>query len=301
MRSALRTVVFLTLAAVCFILGNSGGRDTLLAARIVNGVETGGRLANVGMLVAKLDADGAWRWMHCSGTLIAPEVFLTAGHCVAPNLGIAIDWGVAFPPSIPIDQASPDMPAIPDHVDVYSGVATHHPNFNINNLRTPEPDSFDLAVVMLRAPVTGIHPAGVVGANHFNVFSHAYEHLRIGEVGYGVTSFLSLLGLQPVDWGVRRVTTGRLAQVYPAKVVVGPAPGQICASDSGGPGFPTAMQDLDGPLPRYVKTVAAITSFTLLTETALPCETASILYRLDTPQARAFLRQFVQLGPLGSE
>lgn len=301
MHRALTTVAFPALSAACLLIGSHAGRSTLLAAYIVNGVETGDRLANVGMLVGKVQSGGGWRWLHCSGTLIADDVFLTAGHCVAPRQGAVLEWGVAFPPSIPIDQANPRMPAIPQDVDVYPGLAFPHPNFDATNLGTPEADSFDLAVIMLHAPVSGIRPARVVRENYFDVFSRTAAHLKIGHAGYGLTSVLPLLGLQPFDWGVRRVTTGRLDRVFGAKVVVGPDPGQICASDSGGPGFPTALQSLDGPVPGHVRAVAALTSFTLANQTARACETASILYRLDTPQARDFLGRFVFLVPPVSE
>jgi hypothetical protein len=172
----------------------------------------------------------------------------------------------------------------------------YHPDFNSDAHPSPVDDSFDLAVVTLTEAPVGLHAAQVVGADHFEFFREAYEHLGIGLAGYGNTSFLPFLGMAPFDWGVKRFTTGRVATVYPAKVIVAPAPGQICGGDSGGPGFPVTLHDLQKhPVPPYVNRISAVVSFTVLTETTLPCETASILYRLDTPQARAFLGQFVSL------
>jgi secreted trypsin-like serine protease len=51
----------------------------LPAAAITNGELDGEGHPNVGLMVADVDGEPAWR---CSGTLIAPRVFLTAGHCV---------------------------------------------------------------------------------------------------------------------------------------------------------------------------------------------------------------------------
>lgn len=262
------------------------------AAGIVNGIETGERLANVGMLVGRLEPGGDWFWMNCSGTLIARHVFLTAGHC---GLNPAVEFGVAFTPSIPVLPEG-GYPPIPPEVRVYPGVAHVHPNFDYAAMFTAEDDSFDLMVVVLHEAPRGMPAARVVPPRHFEIFREAYEHLGIGQAGYGTTSNLPLLGLAPFDWGVRRFTTGRLADVYPAKVTVAPAPGQICAGDSGGPGFPVVIHDPEHPVRPYVNQISAVISWTVVTPTTGLCETASILYRLDTPQARGFLAQFVTLG-----
>ncbi len=47
------------------------------AAAITGGELDGEGHPNVGLLVADIDGVPAWR---CTGTLIAPRVFLTAGH-----------------------------------------------------------------------------------------------------------------------------------------------------------------------------------------------------------------------------
>jgi len=50
------------------------------AAAITYGTDDGNRHPNVGGLVAAhAYSDGTW--LYCSGTLIAPRVFLTAAHC----------------------------------------------------------------------------------------------------------------------------------------------------------------------------------------------------------------------------
>ena len=282
------------LALACTVIAVTLAQRSIASTPIVNGVETGERLANVGMLVGRFEPEGAWHWLQCSGTLIGPDVFLTAGHCIALEQAV-VEFGVAFTPFIPIDQSNAFYAAIPGNVRVYQGVAYHHPEFNNDNLMVPEPDSFDLGIVILRDVPKGMPSAQIVPAGYFDRLNGEHQHRAIGQAGYGVTSFLPLLGLQPFDWGTRRVGTGQLLEVYPAKITAAPAPGQICAGDSGGPAFPSSFGVLDHTVPPYVNRVSAVVSFTVLTETALPCETASILYRLDTPQARAFLARFVGL------
>jgi secreted trypsin-like serine protease len=49
------------------------------ASAITNGRPDGGMHPYVGLMVAQ-DADGVPLW-RCSGSLISPTVFLTAGHC----------------------------------------------------------------------------------------------------------------------------------------------------------------------------------------------------------------------------
>lgn len=282
----LHTIVAL-LASVTLVLAAP-------AHAIVDGVIAGDRLANVGMLVGKSDPAGPWRWLHCSGVLVSRNVFLTAGHCVAPASDTGMQLGITLVSEVAIDQAAPFGTPIPESVNVYAGTGFAHPDFDAEALTTPETDSFDLGVVVLDTAIEGGKPARIVEANHFNSLEQAYRGpLGIGLAGYGLTSFLPVLGAAPFDWGVRRYTTGSLGGIFPAKVTVHPAPGQICGGDSGGPGLLVGARGLDEPLPMYASVVSSVVSFTVLSPSALPCATASILYRLDTPQARSFLSGFV--------
>lgn len=61
------------------LLGLAGLLSALPAAAITNGELDGERHPSVGLMVA-LDAAGNPMW-RCSGTLVSPRHFLTAGHC----------------------------------------------------------------------------------------------------------------------------------------------------------------------------------------------------------------------------
>jgi hypothetical protein len=61
----------------------------LPAAAITGGELDGEAHPNVGLMIADIDGEPAWR---CSGTLIAPDVFLTAGHCTGDGATGARVW-----------------------------------------------------------------------------------------------------------------------------------------------------------------------------------------------------------------
>ena len=108
------------------------------AYAIVFGWPDGDDHPYVGMMVAD-DADGpAWR---CSGTLIAPKVFLTAGHC-AFEAEAARVW---------FDTDLSDNEEYPfGGVTSVEGVAHSHPNFD-GTLALP--NTSDVGVVILNEPV----------------------------------------------------------------------------------------------------------------------------------------------------
>ena len=62
---------------------------TLQAAAITGGELDGEGHPNVGLMIADIDGEPQWR---CTGTLIAPRVFLTAGHCVGDGATAARVW-----------------------------------------------------------------------------------------------------------------------------------------------------------------------------------------------------------------
>jgi len=62
---------------------------TLPVAAITGGELDGEDHPNVGLMIAEIDGEPQWR---CTGTLIAPRVFLTAGHCVGDGATAARVW-----------------------------------------------------------------------------------------------------------------------------------------------------------------------------------------------------------------
>ena len=93
----------------------------------------------VGLMVAK-DADGNPLW-RCSGTLMRPDLFLTAGHCTEAPAVTAEIWFNS-------DEASIRASGYPFTGGQTRGKTHTHPQYN--------PDAFfffDLGVVVLDVPV----------------------------------------------------------------------------------------------------------------------------------------------------
>ena len=110
---------------------------TLPAAAITGGELDGEDHPNVGLMIADIDGEPQWR---CTGTLIAPRVFLTAGHCVGDGATAARVW---------FESNMTDVEDYP-----YGGV------YAIEGTPIPHPDYLweggdphDIGVVILNKPV----------------------------------------------------------------------------------------------------------------------------------------------------
>jgi hypothetical protein len=115
----------------------------LPAAAITGGELDGDGHPNVGLMIAEIDGEPVWR---CTGTLIAPRVFLTAGHCVGDGATAARVW---------FDE---DVGLVPDYpaggVVALEGMPIPHPDYAWG-----ESDPHDVGVVILDDAVTDIEPA----------------------------------------------------------------------------------------------------------------------------------------------
>ncbi len=111
------------------------------AAAITNGAPDGNGHPNVGGLVSDTQyADGTW--IYCSGTLVAPTVFLTAAHCGTEDARVGVTFDTAYEAGDPVYYGT-------FHADrLYPG---------------NQSDAHDLAVVVLDAAVPGIVPAQLPG------------------------------------------------------------------------------------------------------------------------------------------
>jgi Trypsin len=83
---------FLAVLVAAFVIVLAGGTS---AQAITNGQPDGNAHPYVGLMVA-IDEDGVPQW-RCSGSLLSPTAFLTAGHCVEPPAAHIEIWFDAGP------------------------------------------------------------------------------------------------------------------------------------------------------------------------------------------------------------
>jgi secreted trypsin-like serine protease len=228
------------------------------AAAITNGSADGQAHPNVGGLVAAQQySDGTW--LYCSGTLISPDVFLTAAHC-AEGDRVRVSFDTAYQ----------------DGDKVYAGTFYGDPQYNQS-----QSDPHDIAVVVLDKAVKGIAPAQLPRADSLSALPSSQSFTSVGYGAYEVTNQPG--GHRYLYDDIRQVATGTLNSINPAwlRISMNPSSGNggTCYGDSGGPNF---------------LGTTGIVAATTITGDAV-CRSTNVDYRLDTPSARSFLGQYVAL------
>jgi len=207
---------------------------------------------------------------YCSGTLVAPTVFVTAAHCLVDRpAGLSI-LGVTFDRDLTdgVNRITPIASSVP------------HPDF-------PRLDTFaltdvgtDIGVIRLARPVTDV---GFAALPTLNQFAGAKPGPRTSftKVGYGIQKYK---GSQLVDISARYVSTSQLIKTY----FVGDS-SFWSLSGAKGTGGGTCFGDSGGTvLWQNTNILAAVHSAGFK-----QCVGHGYEARLDTPLAQAFLRQFV--------
>jgi secreted trypsin-like serine protease len=230
------------------------------AGAITNGAPDGNRHPNVGGLVAPTAySDGTW--LYCSGTLIAPQVFLTAAHC-----GDADTERVR----VTFDTAYEDGDA------VYAGTFHRDPLYGHD-----QSDPHDIAVVVLDKAVKGIAAAKLPAAGSLSGLPASQQFTSVGYGAFEVTNEPG--GHQYFYDDVRMFATGTLNSINKSwlRISMNPSTGNggTCYGDSGGPNF---LGD------------TGVIAATTITGDAV-CRSTNVDYRLDTASARAFLGDYVAL------
>jgi hypothetical protein len=242
-------------------------------ASITNGTPTGPAFGAVGTLLYDFNSNGTVDVddQLCTGSLIAPTVFLTAGHCV--------EW---LPPSAQLYVSfEPSLAPTPATFITTTGFA-YDPLYNVS-IGNPH----DLAVVFLPAGSTaGITPLKLPPADYLDQLA-ARGGLRKAvfiNVGYGVSANHTGRPAFGYD-GLRRQSESLFMALTPTWLglrmnAAATGKGGDCYGDSGGPKFllgdPTTVL-------AHVVTGDPI------------CRATTWDYRLDTQAARDFLDQFVTL------
>jgi len=232
----------------------------------------------VGLIVVQFPDGNLWagdaHGITCSGILIAPKVFLTAGHCTR-GLQSWLDEGFITAVYITFEtQFTPDALLVNANGIVtytYSGMGSNDPH--------------DLGVLLLDTAVTDCSSILLPAVGLLDEL-HLSPQTLVTSVGYGMDT--NNVHGHPTYTNTLTRSIGILAyqSITPAYVNVSMLANQgydnICFGDSGGPDFVRV---------NGVEQLIAIN----MSVNSASCEQQGTLYRLDTPSAREFLSQFVTI------
>jgi secreted trypsin-like serine protease len=233
----------------------------LPAMAITYGTEDGNLHPEVGALVGNFSSG---TYPYCSGTLIAPNVFLTAAHCDLGTTRVFVTFDGKFS----------------SKSKLLSGTYYADPLYN-----QAQDDPHDIAVVVLDSAVKGLTPARLPAAGSLGSLS---VNAPFTSVGYGGQEPVNQPGGPVIAYlDTREYVSGSLNAVNPAWLRLSQnihtGDGGTCYGDSGGPNFLGAS-----------RTETNIVAGTTITGDSL-CKATNVIYRLDTDSARSFLSRFVKL------
>ena len=208
----------------------------------------------------------------CTGTLISPTVFLTAGHCTA------------F-----FDQAGLTEARVTFDPDMFSDNARFHTgSVHTNPFMTgSQQDPGDFGVIVFSEPVNGITPASLPTTDLLDQLGpRGLHNVVFPTAGYGITRLLGGSdgggppGIDPNSAGTRMVATLTFFSLTDAWLRLSMLDdGRACIGDSGAPAL--------------LGNTNLVVAIGIRGDFA--CEAMGAALRLDTPTARAFLGQFVEL------
>lgn len=243
---------------------------TISLRAVPNGELDGDGHPYVGLMVAQA-ADGAPLW-RCSGTLLSPQIFLTAGHCTAtPAAHVEIWFDADVESGIPAN-------GYPYKGDA-GGRPYTHPNYNAQASFL-----YDLGVVVLEEPLVREEYGALPGLNELDKLAkkRGLQNVTFTTVGYGFQeSFPDPASFLENNQRVRMVAYPHLLQMntvvtgdYSILLSSNHATGGTCFGDSGGPNFIGGSNVIGG-----------VTSYTINAN----CAGTGGVYRIDRADDLNFL------------
>jgi hypothetical protein len=266
--------VVLVLATIALAILLAGG----VAQAIINGEPDRGPNAHpyVGAYVAKVEG-GKLRPV-CSGTLISPKVFLTAGHCTQFDVERNLPVYVSFDPTYK-----------PGASQLIKGTPYLHPKARIVKPST-RAVRYDVGVVVLKKPV---RMATYGTLPHAGLVETLKQGKRLTTVGYGTTGYKIDGGPPPrpqlVPPGDRYSATVRLLNTRD------PAVSDQFVKTTGvslirGKGEASCYGDSGGPL--FVGDQQTIVGVTSIISTPVVCRGPAYYQRMDLPGVLKWVRSF---------
>jgi len=199
-------------------------------AAITDGAPDGNGHPYVGLMAAQ-DENGNYLW-RCSGTLISPKVFLTAGHCTEAPAAKAQIW---FDADVQSGIPGNGYP----NTGQASGKTITHPQYNPNAFYL-----YDLGVVLLDKPVAMAQYGALPKLDALDKMRK--QDITFTSVGYGLQkAFPDAASWKDQAYKVRMVAYPKLIQINvpgatgdSSLVLSNNAnTGGTCFGDSGGPNF----------------------------------------------------------------
>mgnify|MGYP001823756928 CR=1 FL=1 len=231
---------------------------------------------NVGAMVI-YHPDHQKDWQTCSGTLVNPEIFLTAGHCTA-RLEELIEAG-----DLDLNQiwVNFNQDALNEETKLDVEQVITHPDYNISDPSNP----YDVGVLILTNPVTDIEPANLPDEGFLDILK---QDGLLHEKGEGAIFTVVGYGGQLDEWpppdieyyGKRQFAESEYLVLRPVWLHLSQNlnrdNGGTCFGDSGGPAF---WSHDDG-----TEILVGITSWG-----DAQCVASGFYYRVDIPETLGFI------------